>query len=299
VFWLGAIRWHAINLGRRLVERAARRLDLEVIRRTPYSPIPKVPPIGDAVWETPRCMPGLTIDSAAHLQYVRTVLGPYLAEFRPSMAPVTGEAFYLDNGYYGPGDAELLYAIVRHAQPRHILELGAGYSTLVTAQASAMNARDSRPVDFVSVDPDPRIDLSAVAAGLVRLERRCATTVPLEQFMSLEADDILFVDTSHTVKLGSEVNFVVLEVLPRLRSGVLVHFHDIFLPYEYPRAWFARGTYLAEQYLLHAFLIGNKMYEVVLAAHALARRHRQELEQIVPSVAAVRYGPAAFWLRRR
>jgi hypothetical protein len=131
------------------------------------------------------------------------------------------------------------------------------------------------------------------------LSTSCATTVPLEQFMSLEADDILFVDTSHTVKLGSEVNFVVLEVLPRLRSGVLVHFHDIFLPYEYPRAWFARGTYLAEQYLLHAFLIGNKMYEVVLAAHALARRHRQELEQIVPSVAAVRYGPAAFWLRRR
>jgi len=286
------------RLAFRMLEHLARRLDVDLIRRTPYTPVPHVPPIEDRIWTDARSMPGIALDSTQHLEYVRRALAPYLPEFPPPTAPAAG-GFRLDNGYYDRGDAEILYATIRHAAPRRIIELGAGYSTLVIEAAVVRNAAEGRPVEFVSIDPEPRIAGLTPSAGLTRLERRSATTVPIEQFLELEAGDILFVDTSHTVKLGSEVNFLILDVLPRLRPGVLVHFHDIFLPYEYPRAWFARGTYLAEQYLLQAFLIENATYEVVLAVHALVRRYGEELAKLIPSLATRAYAPAAFWIRRR
>jgi predicted O-methyltransferase YrrM len=296
--WLPGVRWRAIGILERLVRAAARRLNLDVLQRTVYSPIPDIPPIDDPIWRRSAPTPGLTIDPISHLDYVRSVLAPYLAEFSAPLDRPDSDGFYLRNPWYGAVDAELLYAMVRHHKPRRLLEFGTGYSTLVSARACAANAREGHSVEFVSVDPAPRF-LGASGPGTARLEHLSARSVPLERFLELGAGDILFIDTSHTVKLGSEVNFLILEVLPLLRPGVLVHFHDIFLPYDYPYDWFARQTYLTEQYLLQAFLSGNPAYEVVLATHAMARMHHDALAQIVPTVAAVRYGPAAFWIRRR
>jgi hypothetical protein len=109
----------------------------------------------------------------------------------------------------------------------------------------------------------------------------------------------LFIDSSHTVKRGSEVNFLVLEVLPRLPDGVFVHFHDIFLPYDYPQKWLRRGTFLAEQYLVHAFLIGNPDFEVLLATHSLFRGRGDELCAALPPLPTGMLAPASLWLRRR
>ena len=118
--------------------------------------------------------------------------------------------------------------------------------------------------------------------------------------IELESNDVLFVDSSHVVKTGSDVNFLILEVLPRLRPGVVVQFHDIFLPYEYPPAWYERGMYPTEQYLLHAFLIGNRDYRVVFAAHALVRAERERVSELIPSLRARdEHFPAAFWIERQ
>jgi hypothetical protein len=118
-------------------------------------------------------------------------------------------------------------------------------------------------------------------------------------FTALGENDLLVVDTTHTVKTGGDVNHVVLDILPLLRPGVLVHFHDIFLPWEYPRKWAEDyGLYWAEQYLLQAFLSLNTEYEVVCGLYALSRRHPERLRELVSSW---REGvaPGAFWLRRR
>ncbi len=110
--------------------------------------------------------------------------------------------------------------------------------------------------------------------------------------------DILFVDTTHTVKIGSDVNFIVLDVLPRLAPGVIVHFHDIFLPFEYPRRWFETDGYLwAEQYLLQAFLAFNTAFEVLVPAQALARDQAERLRRVVPRMDPAA-SPGAFWLQR-
>lgn len=229
------------------------------------------------------------------MRFLEDELAPYVAEFRPPTEDRGrhGE-FFLDNGAYERVDAEVLYAMVRHFKPRRVLELGSGFSTLVTAQAAAANERDGHPLAVTSVDPFP-----SVAPGQrIRLRRQRAQDVPLPEFEALESGDILFVDTTHTVKVGGDVNFLVLEVLPVLRPGVVVHFHDIFLPWDYPREWIARGMYWAEQYLLQAFLAFNPAFETLFAAHYVSRQVPDRLRAVVPSFRS-RTAPGAFWIRRR
>jgi len=275
---------------------AARMLKHDLVSSNVYSPLPDVPE-DDALWTKPAVsLAGVRLDAAAHLHFLETTLAPYLAEFDPRADGSVDGRFHLWNGYYQSVDAEVLYAMVRHLKPQRVLEIGSGYSTFVTAAACARNADEGRPAEFVAVDPEPR----EVLDRRVRLERVAAQQLPLERFLALDRGDVLFVDSSHSVKLGSEVNFLVLEVLPRLRPGVVVHFHDIFLPYEYPRAWYLRGTFLAEQYLLHAFLIGNDDYEILFAAHAVARADRERLCRLIPSLRSRDdHYPAAFWIVRR
>lgn len=268
--------------------------------RSPYSPVPSIPPADSPEWGSKHSLVGLPIDTAAQLTWLRRHLTPFLGELRaPLERGDAGNGFYLRNGFYSGLDAVVLHAMVRHLRPRRIIEVGAGYSTLVLAGACVMNRDDGAPCELCSVDPEPRVALPERLPGLTRIEQRSAAEVPMAAYLALAPGDVLFIDSSHTVKRGSEVNHLVLEVLPRLARGVVVHFHDIFLPYDYPREWFLRGTFPAEQYLVHAFLLDNPTYEVTFAAHAVARERPDELRTLVPWPPAAPPGPAAFWLRRR
>src|SRR5262249_7412214 len=125
-----------------------------------------------------------------------------------------------------------------------------------------------------------------------------AQDVPDETFRQLRAGDLLFVDTSHVVKVGSDVTRIVLEVLPLLRPGVIVHFHDIFLPYPYSRGHLEDAHCWSEQYLLQAFLLGNEAWEVLIGAQAVARSRPERLAAAIPSFSPG-VSPGAFWTRRR
>jgi hypothetical protein len=125
-----------------------------------------------------------------------------------------------------------------------------------------------------------------------------AQALPLRTFSRLEAGDVLFIDTSHTVKLGGEVVHLFLEVLPRLAPGVVVHVHDIALPYEYDRRFVVDLQMpWAEQYLLQALLCGSPDWEVLFGAQAVTRKHPDRLRAIVPSLRERHY-PSSFWMRR-
>jgi hypothetical protein len=125
-----------------------------------------------------------------------------------------------------------------------------------------------------------------------------ATDIPIERFQELTRDDVLFIDTTHTVKPGSEVNFLLLEVLPALASGVVVHIHDFFRPFEYPRMLpEVYGVYWQEHYLVQALLVGGA-FEVLMANHALARLHFDRVQAVVPTLTEAAQ-PSALWLRKR
>jgi predicted O-methyltransferase YrrM len=276
----------------------ARVFGYDLVRRDIYTPIPEVPPGDAGVWTQPISLVGVDLDPKASFELLETELAPYLEEFEAPADRGVGSGFYVWNGYYQSVDAEVLYAMIRSLKPRRVLEIGSGYSTLVTAAACARNAADRRPAEFVTVDPEPRIPLGA-PLGLTRREHVRAQELPLERFLVLDRNDVLFIDSSHTVKLGSDVNFLVFEVLPRLRPGVVVHIHDVFLPYDYPRSWYEKGMFVAEQYLVHAFLIWNAGYQILFAAHAAMRSDRARLEAAIPSLKArADHNPAALWLIR-
>jgi len=269
-----------------------------VVRRDLYSPIPEVPAKGWPGWTRRHPLPGLRLDPEAQLRLLADELGSYAAEFTaPRKADRPGD-YYLDNGYYGGADAAVLHAMIRWTKPRRILELGGGFSTLVSAAACRANGQEGHPVEMLSVDPAPRVEMPEHLSGYVRQERADVHGLGLRPFLDLEAKDVLFIDTSHSVKLGSEVNFLFLEVFPLLRPGVLVHIHDVFLPYEYPRDWFLGGMHLNEQYLLHALLVESPHWEVLLALHALKREHPARVGHSIDYLDDPGYGPAAMWLRR-
>jgi hypothetical protein len=167
----------------------------------------------------------------------------------------------------------------------------------VAARACLENEREGTAVEYRAFDPYPGVARPDLP-GLTELVSVPAEELPTELFAELGENDLLIVDTTHTVKTGGDVNHVVLDVLPRLGGGVLVHFHDIFLPWEYPRKWVEDyGLYWAEQYLLQAFLSLNEEFEILYALYALARRRPSDLRELVPNWrdGAV---PGAFWIRR-
>jgi hypothetical protein len=248
------------------------------------------------IWTRESDLAGLSFDPAGGLAFVQGELAPFLEEYRPPASPTSNPRdFYLGNTLYESVDAETLYAMVRRYAPGRILELGSGFSTLVIADARARNAEGGRHVVY---DPYPRADLAPVLESIAELRDVGATEVPLSEFAELRSGDFLFVDTTHTVKMGGDVNRVILDVLPTLSPGVFVHIHDIYLPWEYPREFLTeRRFFWGEQYLLQAFLAFNDEFETLFSAHALQRRHPTEVSRLIRS-AGPETRPAALWLRR-
>ena len=144
-----------------------------------------------------------------------------------------GNDFYLRNGRFQSVDALVAYCLIRHFRPRQIIEVGGGYSTLLLAMA----ARKNGSTVLRSIEPYPAEFLTNGVDGLAELLTEKVENVALSYFSELEENDCLFVDTSHVVRIGGDVNYIFLEVLPRLKPGVIVHIHDIFLPFDYPQVW--------------------------------------------------------------
>jgi hypothetical protein len=279
----------------------ADRLGYDLVLRDYYSPIPDLRSLPASVWSAPSALGGISLDLDRQMTFLEQDLAPFVAEFDPPLDPVEDPArFFLRNGTYESFDAETLYAMIRYLRPQRIIELGSGRSTQVIATARLRNASDGMPSSCYVVDPFPSELTREIAGGSFELDAISATEVPVGRFAELRAGDVLFVDTTHTVKFGSDVNYIVLEVLPTLAPGVVVHFHDIFLPWPYPRAWLEQSRWFwTEQYLLQAFLAFNSTFEPLLAAHALSRSpYSDRLRQVVPTFDSS-VQPGAFWLRHR
>jgi len=278
---------------RGLLGRAARAgagaLGQDLVKREFYSPVPHPEELPAEVFERRSPLRGIDFALEPQLSLVRG-LAPHIEE-------LSLPAGFFENIMYKPVETELLYALLRRRRPGRVIELGSGYSSLVIGAACRRNAEDGDPARYVAYDPYPQQFVSAGVDGLTELRSIPASEAPVEDFERLEQGDVLFVDSTHTVKLGSEVNHIVLNVLPSLSPGVMVHFHDIFLPYEYPREYSDAGLYFAEQYLVHAFLACNPEYAVRLATYGLARDCPAEIASIVPSLDPGE-PPTALWIER-
>lgn len=282
------------------LRRAARRAGFHVVRADHYSPIPDVDRLPASLWEEPTPMPGLELDLDAQSALLDGPLAPYLAEFRPPRDPPPGEVpvYYAANPMYGLAEGAILHALLRERKPRRVFELGAGFSSLVVDGAAARNAAEGAPLEHRIVDPVPA-DVLRALEGRAEIRAISATDVPIAEFAALEPGDVLFIDTTHTVRPGGDVLHLVLQALPALQPGVLVHVHDVFRPYEYPRPFAATfGLYWQEHHLLQAFLAYNERFRIVLASYALFRERRAVLARHIPELGTLAQAPSAFWFER-
>jgi Methyltransferase domain len=277
--------------------RVAHLAGFELVRQHFYSPIPDYDRLESSHWSDPLPSSGVDLRVESAVSLLTTELAAYLAELSSSSSPLAG--FAINNGSYESVDAESLYAMLRHVKPSRVFELGSGSSSHVITAARTSNAADGSPFEHQVFDPYPftASPLGPVPASEVHAVR--TEDIPVSVFEQLAAGDVLFVDTTHTVKSGGDVNKVVLEILPTLASGVVIHFHDIFLPYEYPRDWIVEHRRLwAEQYLLQAFLAFNDEFEVMFPAYAVSRAAPDEVARLIPTFGPA-VAPGAFWIVRR
>jgi predicted O-methyltransferase YrrM len=280
-----------------LVRRGADRLGFDLVYRNYYSPIPDLRALPADTWTRASELPGIVFSAEEQLAHLAAIADHADELDATGRAAAMAPAFTPDNGSYSGPDAAILYLTLRALRPRRVIEIGAGYSTLVSAAALAVNREQGAPAHFVSVDPFAPAMLDGAIAGLDELRRVTPQAMGIDELLALESGDVLFIDSTHTVKPGSEVNLLVLEVLPRLAPGVVVHVHDVFLPWEYPRHWIAEHAYYwSEQYLLQAFLAENARWRVLLANHWLCRAHGPEVERLIPTPADPDRA-AGIWLR--
>jgi hypothetical protein len=261
-----------------------------------YSPIPDVHRLDSSLWASRRDDPGLDMNDALQLRLLTHIFPQFQHEYAdfPLHATSDPAAFYFHNGMFGGTDALVLYCMIRHFRPRTVVEVGAGFSTRVSGRAALVNGETS----VVAIEPHPDDALRDGIPGLERLVEAEVQDVDVNLFTDLDERDILFIDSSHVVRIGSDVNHLVLNILPVLKPGVIVHVHDVYLPFEFREDWVREELrFWNEQYLLQAFLSFNNAFEVVFANAYIARKYPEDMKRVFPT--SPWWGGGSFWIRRR
>jgi len=185
----------------------------------------------------------------------------------------TNPAFY-------PYDAVILYAMVREMKPKRVIEVGCGYSTMLTARALARNGGG----ELVCVEPYPPSFLSGIE-GVSEIIKKPVQEVPMNLYGRLGEGDLLFIDSTHVCRIGSDVNHLFLRVLPSLAPGVWAHVHDIYLPFEMPEKWVKQQKiFWNEQYVLQAFMACNSSFRPIMMNNFLGVEHSDAMRRAFPCV---------------
>jgi predicted O-methyltransferase YrrM len=270
-----------------------------------YSPLPDTRELGaeprhSEIWPAnPRETPGIDWRDAEQVALCRDAFAKQQRLDFPD-APTGDDTEYVtENDQFSAFDAWVLEGFLRHLRPRRLVEIGSGFSTLVSARVNRELLNGA--MQITCIEPYPRPFLVDGVAGMDELRIEKVQQTPLEVFEALDRDDVLFIDTSHVAKTGSDVVWLYQEVLPRLRPGVVVHIHDIFVPGEYPEDWVLDGRAWNELYVVRAFLAFNSAFRIEFGAQYMLKRHRELLHEAFPGMREERYarpGGGSLWIRR-
>jgi predicted O-methyltransferase YrrM len=194
--------------------------------------------------------------------------------------PKEGSRYYFQNSYYSYTDAITLYNFIRKYRPSRIIEVGSGFSSAAMLDSIDQLGLDTKLI-FIEPYPDRLYQLlSSADKARNEILEKSVQDVAFDNFEALQAGDFLFIDSSHVVKTGSDLQFLIFEVLPKLKKGVLIHFHDVFYPFEYPKDWISEGRSWNEDYFLRAFLMYNTSFKVKSFSHYLSLFHQGRFEKM-------------------
>ncbi len=250
-----------------------------------YWPIPSMKSLAQRNWNERSIPNALQLRLGDQIKTLESELLPFAGEWEFPESPSQCEyEFSFNNGFFERIDAEIAYSMVRRYKPKTIIEVGSGNTTKLLAGALRKNREEGFPSELISIDPHASATLRKGFPGLTGVIAKPVQQLPLEIFDTLGAGDILFIDSSHVVAIDNDVVYEYLQVLPRLRPGVIIHIHDIFTPMDYPRKFVMENLcFWSEQYLLEAFLSYNRAFRVLWASSAMQSFHRDALAQYFPS----------------
>lgn len=205
------------------------------------------------------------------------------------------------SSYYRYSDAIFLYSMMRAHRPSKIIEVGSGFSSAIMLDTNDLFFNKSIKFTFIEPNPQDRLDalLTETDRETYAIKAQKVQDVDLKIFDQLEENDFLFVDSSHLSKTGSDLNYILFEILPRLKKGVIIHFHDVFFPFEYPKNWIIEEKfYWNECYILRSFLMNNKDYSIEFFNSAAHKFQYNYLFEKMPDVLIDHNNCGAIWLKK-
>jgi len=265
-----------------------------------FSPIPALDEIRKdeaRIFEhVPRDIDGVDLHESEQL-ILLDKLAHYYQDMPFHSHKVEGLRYYFENPAYSYSDAILLYCMIRYLKPKRFIEVGSGHSSCVTLDTNELFFDGSISTTFIEPYPDTLMSLiKENDKARIRLLPSRLQDVDVSEFSSLRANDILFIDSTHVSKVGSDVNHIFFEILPRLSPGVYIHIHDVQYPFEYPKEWVYEGRAWNEAYMVRAFLQYNSAFRVVLMNTFMERFHESFFEERMPL--CLKDPGGSIWLRK-
>lgn len=208
-----------------------------------------------------------------------------------------GFRYYFDNNFYGYFDGLILYSMIRHYRPERIVEVGSGFSSALMLDSNDLFFNEQ--IHFTFVEPYPERLLSLLKGKDRRKNELIIDSIQnIEpaRFRELKENDILFIDSSHIAKIGSDVVYLLTEILPCLNKGVIIHLHDIFWPFEYPLEWLLSGRAWNEAYYVKAFLQFNQTFKILVFNSYLEHHQGDMLKKYLPL--SLKEKGSSLWLQK-
>lgn len=251
-----------------------------------YSPIPLIEDIKlkeDEIWNNfHNEIPGIDLNVDVQIDMIN-IFKEYYKELPFDIHKKENLRYYFENSNYSYSDAIFLYCMIRYTKPKKIIEVGSGYSSCVILDTNELFFNDAISCSFI--EPYPQLLLSLIKdrdKNKIELIQNNLQDVDINKFSELSKGDILFIDSTHVSKINSDVNFIFFDILPRIKSGVYIHFHDIFYPFEYPKEWIYEGRSWNEDYLLRAFLQYNDIFKIQFFNTFLEHFYKDEFINDMP-----------------
>lgn len=264
-----------------------------------YSPIVNVGDIKEAYIsrKIPESLPGIDIDDDSMVQLWNNLL-PYLQQIPFGDEKSKNLKYHFNNPAFSYGDGSILYAMLRHFKPKRYVEIGSGFSSGCAVDTNALYFDDKISMSFI--EPYPKLlkqVLGESGTAKVKIHSVNVQQADLEIFKQLECGDILFIDSTHVLKTGSDVCYELFDVLPVLKPGVIIHFHDIFWPFEYGKKWvIEQNRSWNEIYGLRAFLMHNNSFKIIFFNDYFVRFKRSHVLDGYPTM--LKNSGGSIWLTK-
>lgn len=252
-----------------------------------YSPIPNVSELRDEVYEKQNNCEGLELIDQEYFDFMKLLFVKYNHEYTP-----------LANSGLSQVDSFILYSIIREKKPEKMIEIGSGESTQISLSALSKNEKEGANCNFIAIEPFPNAKLKEIFSKNFNLLEKQVQDVSLDNFFDT---DILFIDSSHVAKIGSDVNYEILCILPVLKVGAFVHWHDIMIPIDYSKAWIQSGKkFWNESYMVHCFMLYNKCFKIIFPAKYMQIMHSDKMINLFPYYSSNDQNQqlSSFWIQR-